>query len=252
MPGVNIQTSNKSSLSDSRMPVTKHRWHSAYGTQTLYIVLLMNRAALSIAENVYLKRYMWKKKWQWILGKISDWRKANRVSIPAWSISHIWWVMIQRNSLSVDWILSWGIYRLTHKLKINSSSHELSISAIHWIICKKYSVKNSFTNHENDNGSGVRYQTAEKSAGFISQLEASCMSSHTEELWSNETVCLWIIMYIYIYIYICIKVKLATIVEDDQKACFSIATTPRCRGGRYSFPWIAPLYPRYIPYIAEC
>ena len=22
---------------------------------------------------------------------------------------------------------------------------------------------------------------------------------------------------------------------------FSIATTPRCRGGRYSFPWIAPL-----------
>ena len=23
---------------------------------------------------------------------------------------------------------------------------------------------------------------------------------------------------------------------------FSIATTPRCRGGGYSFPWIAPLY----------
>ena len=28
--------------------------------------------------------------------------------------------------------------------------------------------------------------------------------------------------------------------------------TPRCRGGRYFFPWIAPLYPRYVPYIAEC
>ena len=28
----------------------------------------------------------------------------------------------------------------------------------------------------------------------------------------------------------------------DQKAPFSIATTPRCKGGRYSFPWIAPLY----------
>ena len=39
------------------------------------------------------------------------------------------------------------------------------------------------------------------------------------------------------------KVKLATLVEGDQKAPFSIATTPRCRGGRYSFPWIAPLYP---------
>ena len=48
------------------------------------------------------------------------------------------------------------------------------------------------------------------------------------------------------------KVKLATVVEGDQKAPFSIATIPRYRGGRYSFPWIAPLYPRYVPYIAEC
>ena len=39
------------------------------------------------------------------------------------------------------------------------------------------------------------------------------------------------------------KVKLATIVEGDPKAPFSIVTTPRCRGGRYSIPWIAPLYP---------
>ena len=28
---------------------------------------------------------------------------------------------------------------------------------------------------------------------------------------------------------------------------FSIATTLRCRGGRYSFPWIAPIYPWYVP-----
>ena len=35
--------------------------------------------------------------------------------------------------------------------------------------------------------------------------------------------------------------KLATIVEGDPKAPFSIATTPRCRGGRYSIPRIAPL-----------
>ena len=33
--------------------------------------------------------------------------------------------------------------------------------------------------------------------------------------------------------------KLATIVEGNPKAPFSIATTPMCRGGRYSFPkWI--------------
>ena len=48
------------------------------------------------------------------------------------------------------------------------------------------------------------------------------------------------------------KVKLATIVEGDPKAPFSIATTPRCRGGRYSIPRIAPLYPWTVPYNAEC
>ena len=40
-----------------------------------------------------------------------------------------------------------------------------------------------------------------------------------------------------------IKVNLAMIVNDNQKAPFSIATTPKCRVGCYSFPWIAPLYP---------
>ena len=35
---------------------------------------------------------------------------------------------------------------------------------------------------------------------------------------------------------------LATIVEGDPKAPFSIATTPWCRGGCDSIPRIAPLY----------
>ena len=48
------------------------------------------------------------------------------------------------------------------------------------------------------------------------------------------------------------KVKLATEVEGDQKAPFSLATTPRWRGRLYSFSWIAPLYPWYVPYFAEC
>ena len=48
------------------------------------------------------------------------------------------------------------------------------------------------------------------------------------------------------------NIKLATVVEGDQKAPFPIATTPRCKGVRYSFPWTAPLYPWYVPYIAEC
>ena len=36
------------------------------------------------------------------------------------------------------------------------------------------------------------------------------------------------------------------------KAPFSIATTPRCRRGHYSFSWIALLSPWYMPYIAQC
>ena len=45
---------------------------------------------------------------------------------------------------------------------------------------------------------------------------------------------------------------LAIVVEGDQKAPFLTASTPRCWGGRYSFPWIDPLYPWYLPYNAEC
>ena len=62
----------------------------------------------------------------------------------------------------------------------------------------------------------------------------------------NRFLIFWITLFfffLYIYIYIYIKVKLATIVEGDPKAPFSIATTSRCRGGRYSIPWIASLYP---------
>ena len=45
---------------------------------------------------------------------------------------------------------------------------------------------------------------------------------------------------------------LATVVKGDPKAPFSIATTPRCKGGGYSFLWLAPLYPWSLPYNAEC
>ena len=48
------------------------------------------------------------------------------------------------------------------------------------------------------------------------------------------------------------ELLLAMIVESDQGAPFSEATTPRRREGRYSFPWIAPLYSWYVPYNAEC
>ena len=41
-----------------------------------------------------------------------------------------------------------------------------------------------------------RYDTK---SGFRSQLQASYVSRHTEELWGNETVCLCIYFYIYFY-----------------------------------------------------
>ena len=43
------------------------------------------------------------------------------------------------------------------------------------------------------------------------------------------------------------EVKLATVVEGNQKSPFPIATTPRCKRGHYLFPWIAPLYLWYLP-----
>ena len=37
--------------------------------------------------------------------------------------------------------------------------------------------------------------------------------------------------------------KMANLVEGDPMVPFSIATTPRCWEGRYTFLGIAPLYP---------
>ena len=45
-----------------------------------------------------------------------------------------------------------------------------------------------------------------------------------------------------------IRDKVVVVVKGNQKAPFS----QRCKGGRDSFAWIAPLYPRYVPYIAKC
>ena len=47
--------------------------------------------------------------------------------------------------------------------------------------------------------------------------------------------------YYYYYYYYYYYSKLAALVEGDPKAPFSIATILRCRGGRFSFPWIVPL-----------
>ena len=56
-------------------------------------------------------------------------------------------------------------------------------------------------------------------------------------------VCVCVCVCVCMCVCVCVCVKLAIVVEGDQKAPLPIATTPRCRGGRYFFPRIAPLYP---------
>ena len=51
-----------------------------------------------------------------------------------------------------------------------------------------------------------------KLGGFRSQLQASYESNHTEKLWYNKTVCLWMTLHTHThtYIYIINKVKLVS------------------------------------------
>ena len=86
--------------------------------------------------------------------------------------------------------------------KTHSSSHEFGTLVADDIYLKKICAKNSVGYTENVNGSGVRYMSDIRSAGFWSHFEASHRFSHTKELWYNKTVCLWMNIYIYIYIYI--------------------------------------------------
>ena len=68
------------------------------------------------------------------------------------------------------------------------------------------------------------------------------LSSSTQKLTLCPSVCNCVRIY-----NICKVSKVS-----DHSRGWPIATTPRCRGGRYSIPWIAPLYPWTVPYNAEC
>ena len=59
-------------------------------------------------------------------------------------------------------------------------------------------------------------------------IEENCIKRGRVRLTSSLRVCVHEHKYMH--------KLLVTIVEDDPKAPFSIATTPRCRGGRHSFP----------------
>ena len=88
---------------------------------------------------------------------------------------------------------------------MQNSSHKLSTPVAIKRICKQ-KKNNTYTLNpiayaKVADISAVRYPTCVKSAGFWSQLEASLVSYHSDELWYNETVFLWMTIYIYIYIF---------------------------------------------------
>ena len=69
---------------------------------------------------------------------------------------------------------------------MQSSSRELSAVLADCVYIDNYLPKNSFAYAKNEDSSEIRYPTDLKSR---SQLEVSRVSSHTEELWYNKTVC---------------------------------------------------------------
>ena len=91
-----------------------------------------------------------------------------------------------------------------------------------------------------DNFSEFTYQLQSRTKTLVRKLERIQIKLYRQNvsLSFNQT-------------YFWVVVKSATAVEGDPKAPFSIATTPKCRRGRYSFPWITSLYSWYVPYNAE-
>ena len=59
-------------------------------------------------------------------------------------------------------------------------------------------------------------QSNVKLGGFRSQLQVSYVSSHTEDLWYNETVCLWMTIYVYISIHSA-EQKYKTTLKNEEK-----------------------------------
>ena len=76
----------------------------------------------------------------------------------------------------------------------------------------------------------LHFQADKKLTRFRSQLEVSCVSNHTNELWYEETVCGWhsinlsiylsiylsISLCIYIYIYMCVCVYVCVCLKYEE------------------------------------
>ena len=94
-------------------------------------------------------------------------------------------VQLLRNSLQLQ---LWHLF--CQKEKINKKLNTKSLSVIFNIIYIYIHLLVEWSNTKSNI----------KLGRFWSHLQASYVSSHTEELRYNETVCLWMTVYIYIYI----------------------------------------------------
>ena len=92
--------------------------------------------------------------------------------------------------------------------------------------------------------------------GFRSQLRASYVSSHTEELWFNEAVCLWMTIYIYIYVCVCVCVcvwfdscrSFKNVSSNNKdKFCLYNLFTPEAPLWRYLSVWESIWGHIYVP-----
>ena len=81
---------------------------------------------------------------------------------------------------------------------------------------------------------------------FVPYKFNSTLPSQQGKIWS------WSDNLTEVNIWVKVKDKLAILVEGDPEAPFLVDTTPRCREGCSSIPWIAPFYPWSLPYNAKC
>ena len=98
---------------------------------------------------------------------------------------------------------------------MESSSNELSTSVSDSAKCKQTKVNTYALIPElmlsRKLNLWVCQQLHVKLSGFHSRLRASRVSSHTEELWYIETVCLWMTIYIYMCVCVCVCVCIRSI-----------------------------------------
>ena len=122
---------------------------------------------------------------------------------PSGRLALSWWITgcYSHNSKLFSWI--------EHSVAVNRIYvNKRKVIHMRWI---------PFACAEYVNESAVKCLNGVRSARCRSQLAASRMSGHADELWYNETVCLWMIIHIYMCVCVCVCVCVFTqILRHEQ------------------------------------